>query len=514
MKKRFISAVALGLAMGMAFSAVGCTEAAFDKTDFTTAFDKTDFTTAKTEQEIYECVQYGVEQLAAYTGAMTVETTEKYSGSEGDSVGTEEESYKYSWDTSSKKLFMTYQEVENSTESDGTESVTETSTYAMTSKVFKENDKYYMYSKESEETGSEKQTQEGYTSMTESYVDLSLSSISSMFQEVGAVAVDTTDFATLKNAYATVYAEQLAEEQKTNANAKATAEVTATNDNGTLTVKIATSTETNQDMGGVTALVKKTEENTIVAKDGKVAEVIEKVAATATMTVEGETMTMDGEMTSSAKFTYSFDQTAYDAITVSLPTDSSQIQEMGSSYEELEKTLVVDGVEMSVSTYVTSDTTVESVFRQLISYTSLTSNSEAYALSWYTDEACTTAFDPANVTMDNFKNIEKLYGKTTVNDGYALIVSQYAGRDDRTDAYKIVFEEKDYNYDHANFSYETVSETAANNVYSFRESSFDEIYVNGVKTETSFTYENKGKYVIKYVNVTTNADCSIFDIDF
>lgn len=267
-------------------------------------------------------------------------------------------------------------------------------------------------------------------------------------------------------------------------------------------------------MDGVTALVKKTEENTIVAKDGKVAEVIEKVAATATMTVEGETMTMDGEMTSSAKFTYSFDQTAYDAITVSLPTDSSQIQEMGSSYEELEKTLVVDGVEMSVSTYVTSDTTVESVFRQLISYTSLTSNSEAYALSWYTDEACTTAFDPANVTMDNFKNIEKLYGKTTVNDGYALIVSQYAGRDDRTDAYKIVFEEKDYNYDHANFSYETVSETAAYNVYSFRESSFDEIYVNGVKTETSFTYENKGKYVIKFVNVTTNADCSIFDIDF
>ena len=505
MKKRFISAVALGLAMGMAFSAVGCTEAAFDKTDFTTA---------KTEQEIYECVQYGVEQLAAYTGAMTVETTEKYSGSEGDSVGTEEESYKCSWDTSSKKLFMTYQEVENSTESDGTESVTETSTYAMTSKVFKENDKYYMYSKESEETGSEKQTQEGYTSMTESYVDLSLSSISSMFQEVGAVAVDTTDFATLKNAYATVYAEQLAEEQKTNANAKATAEVTATNDNGTLTVKIATSTETNQDMGGVTALVKKTEENTIVAKDGKVAEVIEKVAATATMTVEGETMTMGGEMTSSAKFAYSFDQTAYDAITVSLPTDSSQIQEMGGSYEELEKTLVVDGVEMSVSTYVTSDTTVESVFSQLISYTSLTSNSEAYALSWYTDEACTTAFDPANVTMDNFKNIEKLYGKTTVNDGYALIVSQYAGRDDRTDAYKIVFEEKDYNYDHANFSYETVSETAANNVYSFWESSFDEIYVNGVKTETSFTYENKGKYVIKYVNVTTNADCSIFDIDF
>lgn len=505
MKKRFISAVALGLAMGMAFSAVGCTEAAFDKTDFTTA---------KTEQEIYECVQYGVEQLAAYTGAMTVETTEKYSGSEGDSVGTEEESYKCSWDTSSKKLFMTYQEVENSTESDGTESVTETSTYAMTSKVFKENDKYYMYSKESEETGSEKQTQEGYTSMTESYVDLSLSSISSMFQEVGAVAVDTTDFATLKNAYATVYAEQLAEEQKTNANAKATAEVTATNDNGTLTVKIATSTETNQDMGGVTALVKKTEENTIVAKDGKVAEVIEKVAATATMTVEGETMTMDGEMTNSAKFTYSFDQTAYDAITVSLPTDSSQIQEMGSSYEELEKTLVVDGVEMSVSTYVTSDTTVESVFRQLISYTSLTSNSEAYALSWYTDEACTTAFDPANVTMDNFKNIEKLYGKTTVNDGYALIVSQYAGRDDRTDAYKIVFEEKDYNYDNAFFSYRTVSETAANNVYSFWESSFDEIYVNGVKTETSFTYENKGKYVIKYVNVTTNADCSIFDIDF
>lgn len=491
--------------MGMAFSAVGCTEAAFDKTDFTTA---------KTEQEIYECVQYGVEQLAAYTGAMTVETTEKYSGSEGDSVGTEEESYKCSWDTSSKKLFMTYQEVENSTESDGTESVTETSTYAMTSKVFKENDKYYMYSKESEETGSEKQTQEGYTSMTESYVDLSLSSISSMFQEVGAVAVDTTDFATLKNAYATVYAEQLAEEQKTNANAKATAEVTATNDNGTLTVKIATSTETNQDMDGVTALVKKTEENTIVAKDGKVAEVIEKVAATATMTVEGETMTMDGEMTSSAKFTYSFDQTAYDAITVSLPTDSSQIQEMGSSYEELEKTLVVDGVEMSVSTYVTSDTTVESVFSQLISYTSLTSNSEAYALSWYTDEACTTAFNPANVTMDNFKNIEKLYGKTTVKDGYALIVSQYAGRDDRTDAYKIVFEEKDYNYDHANFSYETVSETAAYNVYSFRESSFDEIYVNGVKTETSFTYENKGKYVIKYVNVTTNADCSIFDIDF
>ena len=505
MKKRFISAVALGLAMGMAFSAVGCTEAAFDKTDFTTA---------KTEQEIYECVQYGVEQLAAYTGAMTVETTEKYSGSEGDSVGTEEESYKCSWDTSSKKLFMTHQEVENSTESDGTESVTETSTYAMTSKVFKENDKYYMYSKESEETGSEKQTQEGYTSMTESYVDLSLSSISSMFQEVGAVAVDTTDFATLKNAYATVYAEQLAEEQKTNANAKATAEVTATNDNGTLTVKIATSTETNQDMGGVTALVKKTEENTIVAKDGKVAEVIEKVAATATMTVEGETMTMGGEMTSSAKFAYSFDQTAYDAITVSLPTDSSQIQEMGGSYEELEKTLVVDGVEMSVSTYVTSDTTVESVFRQLISYTNLTSNSEAYALSWYTDEACTTAFNPANVTMDNFKNIEKLYGKTTVKDGYALIVSQYAGRDDRTDAYKIVFEEKDYNYDHANFSYRPVSETAANNVYSFWESSYEEIYVNGVKTETSFTYENKGKYVIKYVNVTTNADCSIFDIDF
>ena len=505
MKKRFISAVALGLAMGMAFSAVGCTEAAFDKTDFTTA---------KTEQEIYECVQYGVEQLAAYTGAMTVEKTEKYSGSEGDSVGTEEESYKCSWDTSSKKLFMTHQEVENSTESDGTESVTETSTYAMTSKVFKENDKYYMYSKESEETGSEKQTQEGYTSMTESYVDLSLSSISSMFQEVGAVAVDTTDFATLKNAYATVYAEQLAEEQKTNANAKATAEVTATNDNGTLTVKIATSTETNQDMGGVTALVKKTEENTIVAKDGKVAEVIEKVAATATMTVEGETMTMDGEMTSSAKFTYSFDQTAYDAITVSLPTDSSQIQEMGSSYEELEKTLVVDGVEMSVSTYVTSDTTVESVFSQLISYTSLTSNSEAYALSWYTDEACTTAFNPANVTMDNFKNIEKLYGKTTVKDGYALIVSQYAGRDDRTDAYKIVFEEKDYSSDNAYFSYRTVSETAANNVYSFWESSYEEIYVNGVKTETSFTYENKGKYVIKYVNVTTNADCSIFDIDF
>lgn len=505
MKKKFLSVVALGLAFGFAFSA-GCSK---DPADPVKPFDPADPTTAKTEDDIYTAVKYGVDEFGKYAGAITIvsEYTEAYSETQGTESASDESTGKttVAWDPATKDMYMIMERT--STEKEGTETVVSKSTTI--SKLFKVDEQFYAYGKQTQKEGdAEEQSMEMRYKVTEAYVDQTIARMKETYanvEDVYSYLPDASyDFTTIKNAYNTVFSAQLETQKAKDANAKATATVTATNTDGTLEAKIAMNTETTDEIeDGITGLMKNDTEFKVIAKDGKLSEYSMNGVASASATVEGVACTMSESEAGLAKFTYSFDKTAFDAIDAGdMSTATDMPNSGGGNYVEGKFSVVVGDWTWEVNVGNSAEYPAQDAFNNYVG--SYFNYSSSYTVAWYTDSACTTAVDWTDKKVDYLKD-KTFYGKMTIEEGKAVVLKEITWADKRSDAYKIVFGESEgYNYISSVQGF-TVDTDVANNKYEFEDrAGFSDslvIYVDGVaqaETATDFTYEAGKMYIVNY----------------
>ena len=498
MKKKFLSVVALGLAFGFAFSA-GCSKDSA-KTPVK-PFDPADFSTAKTEDDIYTAVKYGVDEYGKYAGAITVvmEYKSGYTETMGEEGSSDEMVNKttVSYDPTAKTLFMNQEYTSTEKEGDDT-SVT---TRNQVTKYFKVGEQYYGYAKMTNKVGdAEEQVEEQKFKITEEVISMGWEQIKDTYANVDDIKSQLPDyeFATVKNAYNTVFSAQLEAQKAKDANAKATASVTATNNAGVLESKIVTSTETTDEIEeGLSGLIKADSDGKILAKDGKFSEAYMNTVVSASATVEGQACTMSESESSSIKVTYSFNQEGYDAINAGDMSEAVDMPSQGSS-QEVSMTLVIGDASREMNGGFSSTKTAQEAFSQA---TSQFNNSSAYTLAWYTDSAYTTA---VSFTEEKAEVLDgkTYYGKLTVNEGKAVVVIERKSVDSRSEANKIVFGDVNKVSDMYINGYDVANNE---NTYNFSQGTYyglkPVVSVDGVKqaeTVTSLTCEANKIYTVTY----------------
>lgn len=518
MKKKLLAALSLTLACGFAFSTVACSK---DKTEKDPPKrDPLDFSTATTNDEIYESLKAGLAASSAHTGGMTMTSTSNRETKTGDTVT-------YKRNSNSKGSFdpVTFVMYETQTDTYKYSAEAEEETSVETYKNFKEGDKYYSFFSEKE--GNE-EAESGYMEAGAKYTDQFAEEIAYTVKRNTAyfttfVAADSAE--DMQAAYSKVYGDSLTEEKKTNADATASTSYTLANNEGTLTATLTTAyaskyvhdNYTEEDTtDDVTVSYSVSATAVLTAKDGKITGFkqtttnTEKRGEVTSITTNVEDMTID----------YAFDKTGYDAITVSLPTDETQIMKDEPYYGV---DLVYDGAYFNSASYygdeeATAAKVIESwttvATQQIAAY-----EGAARTVTLYTDEACTKALS-SSATLEELEALEYLFVKTiTPAADKALIRVTNDSKYELSKEYQIVYasnfasmEEDGYNYGY--ISQMHLSANPAENVYEFNEIEEDRtvnISVNGTATtEASFTMEAGKMYKIVYEYVWKDANLNVF----
>jgi hypothetical protein len=492
MKKKIVSAVALTMALGMTLGVVGCNQ---------------NPPTAKSEQEMYQAVTNGFDAYVAHNGATTVTLNSTYTEDGGTEKDVEVSVMKFSIDPTAKKMYMT--ETATYTEYEGTEK-TDEETETMVSKLYKEGETFYSYTKEDEDEAQ-------YMSFSESYLDMVLSGdmISGMMDvDVGSLEsyLGGADFAAVKSAYESVYSEQLTAIKLVDENATATANVTVREQDGAFEFKVATETKNNMDLGGVMGDVNTQQIVSFTAKDGKLSQVYFKMYGGMSAVVGTETMTEGFGMETTMDISYTFDETGYNAITTQTPTEGVEAMP---DIKMINIDLKIGDYTETVSTMIPTVMTAEYAVNNIINnYLGGTYGKE---ITLYTDSAKTTKLDVTNMTLDQFCALETLYVDVAPQDGYALFIMVDETIDNKSEAYKIVFgnqTEVEFNGINVDWFDTNVGATNEHHVYAYNG---ETVYVNGTALAEgveSFAYEAGETYIIRRVRTITNAEFNIFMPDF
>ena len=190
------------------------------------------------------------------------------------------------------------------------------------------------------------------------------------------------------------------------------------------------------------------QEAIITAKDGKIISV--DISSTYTETYyklyageddeEGEEVSSDTEgaimVTETDTYEemitmeYAFSDTTYNGVTVSLPTDSTQIKPADDYYSKTVN-IYMNGVDCGEE-YIYGNTIAEALDDIYTPH--------GMTLTLYKDAACTQALD-GTMTTDEFLAMETVYCVATPMEGYMLYTGIYEDvfAEDVPDAYKIVF---------------------------------------------------------------------------
>ncbi len=307
------------------------------------------------------------------------------------------------------------------------------------------------------------------------------------------------DLSTMKSAYEQVYAEQLAKEQETVPTATATANVAVSEADGVTKLSVETYASTTRDGMGAVHDTKMY----FTAKDGRLTGTVATEEMQQIISIGDVSMTLGYKADASLEITYEFDETDY--------ADIYEGQNSGRD----ESNLVPIQMEFVSCGYTTST-----------GYTLVSPNESAkdwfgsYAgrytcwgdveTVWYTDEACATPLDLTDKTVNDIKDIKKLYGVSTPKEGFALIVSTETYKDIRSDKYKHVLDTGEI-FPVFYGGFEAIE--VANQDQYYIASNADEVWVNGVKRTDDaevLMLEAGRVYEVVHVNFLQDSDEDIF----
>ena len=452
------------------------------------------FGNVKTDDEIYKALEKATMDLFDYKDELTIkfEIDVEENGEQVESI-----EVVYSINPSEGQMYG----VLNSNEATVKTKIfkAENKSYIMTAtKLKKESDgssttyekeQYYVLSKENVKK---------WTSFM-GFSALSSYDIQTIFNDYSYSFTDT------KAAYENVYAEQVEERLKVDDKAYAECRMNTEKSWGTISFngyKLIRKSDVSPRDGFGTYTI--TEKEKIVGKNGKVTQLIAeqelsflKSTIGAVEKKEKTVMQMDID--------YSFDEKGYKNI----ETNLSQNVE---AYPEPE----VYAMKFNIGGLITEKTTETYSFNSNNIFSTLTRDfrKSGCVIEWYEDPEYTKSFDAKGLTYDKFFDIKCIYGKLTVEDGYAIIGRDYRMVDERTDAYKAVFGP-------------VYEESATYEIFESKRVEDEPTYilplesgykhsVNGKQyDETSNTLAlERGKfYIVETAKSVTNERYSIFDID-
>ena len=435
-----------------------------------------------TKDEIYAAVMAALEATDSYKGSFTVEGIMAQTGQE-----TYNSNMKMSVDATNKVAY-------NKEESEYSAGET---THSDTSyeKVFKESDTYYTYELEDEEST--------YKRMNAAQVDSMMDNFS--MEGIGGVVeglpAQLTSVDTFNAAFAEVFADSKAAQAAAGSEADGDCVIACTEAGDVLTVTMTLNME--MAMGEMGALDVESEIK-VVAEGGYITEMAIKQLMN--MTMGEETMENGNEMT--YKISYAFDQAGYDAIQTTLPAEVEDMEDGSYGYDK-DLATVINGVEGNTAWIYGDD-----MQSAISSFLTEDWKFNGMNVTWYTDEACTKEFT-ADITAAEMDALKTLYGKATLKDDYAFLITNYTYNfaEDVTDAYKLVF---------GMLGMFTIGENkhieAASGTFGVEEREGAIITVNGEAVE--FTEEDNDyksmpvtageTYTVKYVITYAKADLNIF----
>jgi hypothetical protein len=306
------------------------------------------------------------------------------------------------------------------------------------------------------------------------------------------------DYSQMKNAYESVYAEQLAQEKLTAPSATAMANVAVTEANGETALSIVTSTTTVREMMNYA----NDSELMFTTKDDKLTELYSKQTFSQSAEILGQTISFGMSNVSTMTIDYAFDQAGYDAIETGY---NSNVDYSNEILMELELTAL--GYQSSTGlTTAYANQTAESWFGSYAGWYVCWGDVD---VTWYTDEACTQPFDLENKTALDIQNVKKVYGQATAVEGYAIVIEKSSYIDNRSAKYKNILDTAgSIKWGPESFG---VAEKGSTNYFAL-DSEADEIWLNGVKQEAGVeTYLVEGDvYNVEYKYFTTDANEDIF----
>ena len=488
-KVKRIGAIALGtVTLCTAFSFSGC--AGFGR--------------VKTEDEIYLALMNATQEFLEYEDEMTITMTmkEESKNNEGYSKSGDV-TMKFSLHPEEDKMFFTMK----SEDAD------------MQMKIFKENDQPYMYTKMRAKksttsngvvTDTHTVEQETYNATTQDCVD----QFTGLFTFANYAGIDFEDlihdyqysFTETKLAYESVYAEQLAQEKKSNENADAKYEMSVDKSLNKISYQALSQVTTkgftrSGDYGNFTV----TTQEKIVGKRGKISAVTasEEVSFSSTQDHYQNTKKVTVDM----KIDYSFDKKGYKAIETQLP---ESVETRNFIQRQMQMKFNINGYLFTKSASSGSSFSSAYVFQAC----SNSLRGGGYTIEWFEDEAYTKPFVPDNLSYKEFCKIDCVYGKLTPLEGNAVLFYDYTVCDERTDAYKVVFgpvvssrNEKD--------AFERIT-VGANSTFTLPiYGDAYKTFINGERydaTNALMTAEQGKVYHLEIGEVITNEDFSIFDI--
>ena len=431
-----------------------------------------------TTDQFYASVMSAMAATEAYKGSVTVEGIMKQTGESVMNAN-----MKMSVDATNKVFYNTQLSEYSVGE--------EMRSYKSVDKMFVEGGNYYTYEAYDEEVE--------YVRLTAAQAEAEIEdwSMEGISEVVEGLPLELTSVDAFNAAFAEVFADSKAAMEDSGTEADGSCVVSCTEVEGVLTVNMAMWIEmTIPEMGAVEveSII------AIVAEGGYITEMVIKQIMN--MTAGEETMENSNEMT--YKIAYAFDQAGYDAIVTTLPADVQDKEADNYGYDK-----DLDTIINGVPGY-TAWMSGENMQSAITNFLTEEYKFNGMDVTWYTDEACTKAFT-ADITAEEMDALTTLYGKATLKEGYAFVITSYtyAYAEDVTDAYKVVFETLGMVNVGVNKSIEAVCES-----FSVEEGAT----VNGVEVE--FAEEDYGyksmtatageTYVVEYQQTYTKDALNIF----
>lgn len=256
----------------------------------------------------------------------------------------------------------------------------------------------------------------------------------------------------------------------------------------------------------------------VSAKDGKIVSCKVSFTAVGDEIYEEKTTSQEISFDIDYNFSYSFNEAAYNAISVTLPSNPDDITVVK---EEKTITFVILGDENEYN--FSEDTTPKSFFDMIsdevaywytasMSGSSMGGNSSVQVKGFYKDDKFTQKIDE-NISAADLLAIDTIYVELKIPDGYALVQESTDTENAFSLAYQVVTFDMfgaEYSYSENSMLYDVNVKPSITLEYTPERDESHKVLVNGVETTAeALTLESGKIYVIEYVAVIQDKDLGL-----
>ena len=309
-------------------------------------------------------------------------------------------------------------------------------------KIFKQGDKFYMYSQEEDIRDGETEVEESYVEISEFLFFMYAKQFSVTNAISGSAYLGTgASVEALNGAWASVITDSKAKVAASSTDedsdwygmsAEGSYLLSASEANGACTVNVKIVATISEALWTETYV----QEYSFTAKDGKLIASSQKTTdVTTSYELDGDRVpagtagavlcTEEEIEEDSYIISYTFNEAAFNAITTTLPAEMPYQDYAGMSWE---KKVIINGFERDLRTY---GEDMEGVLRNL--------SVNGMDIVWYKDAACTQEITATNTTAVELYLMENVYGKATLQSGYAFreYELEYKFKSNVPEAYKV-----------------------------------------------------------------------------